>query len=69
MSKTPSSTPQSFESRAGLQVSPANKIEPAGVTEHVRVRFQAGEFRRQFRPVKHSPERRWLHTDHAIRRA
>ena len=54
------------ESRAGLQVSPPDKIEPAGVTQHVRVRFQGGEFRRQFQPVKHSPERGWLHPEHPI---
>jgi len=57
------------EGRARLQVRPPDKIKSAGVAQHVRVRFQGGEFRRQFQPVKHSPERRWLHTEHAIRRA
>src|SRR5437764_7176063 len=38
------------------------------MAQHMRVDFQGGEFRCQFQPVEHPPERGRFHTKHPIRR-
>src|ERR1051326_8921076 len=56
------------ECGASLEIGPANKIEAAGMAQHMRMHPERREIVGKLQPIEHFAESRWLQPEHAIGR-